>query len=184
MKKTAVLLLLVVFLSFALVLTACNDTHTPSGDHGSTDGGNTEDGGNEGGNTEGGDTEGGNTEGGDNEGGNTEGGDTEGGNTGEGGDTGEGGNEGGNTPLPACATPVLTWSAGTETLSWQAVEGARAYLVTVNGTALGETAETSMKITKDGTYRITVKALAGDGYTDSAASAVKTVTVGWSGTVK
>ena len=162
MKKTAVLLLLVVFLSFALVLTACNNTHTPSGDHGSTDGSNTEDGGNEGGNTDGGNTDGGNTEGGGN----------------------EGGNEGGNTPLPACATPVLTWSAGTETLSWQAVEGARAYLVTVNGTALGETAETSMKITKDGTYRITVKALAGNGYTDSAASATKTVTVGWSGTVK
>lgn len=168
MKKTAVLLLLVVFLSFALVLTACSDTHTPSGDHGSTDGGSTE-----GGNTEGGDnTDGGNTDGG-NEGGN------------EGGNTEGGGNEGGNTtPLPACATPVLTWNAGTETLSWQAVEGARAYLVTVNGTALGETAETSMKIAKDGTYRITVKALAGNGYTDSAASAVKTVTVGWSGTVK
>lgn len=82
-----------------------------------------------------------------------------------------------------CDVPVLRWSAAKEELSWQAIKGARAYEVTVNGEKRTVTA-TSLAFHADGSYKVTVRALGGDGYTDSAASAPLTFSVGWSTSVK
>ncbi len=161
MKKTSILLFIMLF-CLSLIFTACNG-ETPTSTTPTTDESN---------GTVDGDTQGGdNTPGDDNP---------------AGGDDAAGDDkpEGTVPEKKVCQTPVLTWSAATETLSWQAVEGAAAYEVTSNGQVLGTTDKTSLPIQKEGTYRITVKAIAAEGYTDSAASAVKTVTVGWSGTVK
>ena len=101
------------------------------------------------------------------------------------GDTSNGGaSSGEETPQGTpCDIPVLRWSAAKEELSWQAIKGARAYELTVNGEKRTVTA-TSLAFHADGSYKVTVRALGGEGYADSAASAPLTFSVGWSTPIK